>query len=278
MRTLRNALTLILLAFPSLAFAQAADPLPAATATPDPCAPTPTPKPPPPPHVKGTAEAGATVTSGNTTVQTYTGALKVDGAWPTWGFALRSSGVYGRVRSTQTAGSWDASLRMDRQIFLSLSGYGRLSIDGDRFKGIENRKGAGGGLAWLALRRKGAGFDTDVLRAEIGYQYYREDRVAPAEDDDISAARGFVGYAHAFSKDSVFSEEAEALYDFKTDDRYLLTSITALTVRLSARVAFKASETIKVDTVPAYRDPAMPALGRFEKTDTVTSAAIIVGF
>lgn len=275
MRNLLSALTLIALTLtlPSLAQAQVPEVAPVVTP-----AATPTPAPPKVPHVKGSAEAGATVTSGNTTVQTYTGALKVDGIWPTWGFAVRSSGVYARVRSTQTAGSWDASLRGDRQIYASLSAYGRLSIDGDRFKGIENRKGAGAGLAWIVFKRKATGYDADILRTELGYQYYREDRVAPAEDDDISAARAYLGYAHAFSKESVFSEEAEALYDFKTDGRYLLTSITALTVRLSARVAFKASETVKVDTIPAYRDPATPALGRFEKTDTVTSAAIIVGF
>lgn len=227
----------------------------------------------------GSVEAGATATSGNTDVQTYTGALKADAKTDGWGLALRSSGVYASSHHVQTAGSWDTSLRGDRAIIGKLSGYAKLSIDGDRFKGIDNRKGAGAGLAAATTwRDEGADFDHDALRAELGYQYYRVDLARTTKDQEIEAGRAFAGYKHAFQKETTFSEEDEALYDFKVKDRVLLTSVTALTVRLRAHLSFKASETVKVDSVPDLRDPADPTQGRFKRTDTLTAFAAIVTF
>src|SRR5438132_1865473 len=134
----------------------------------------------------GSIEAGATATSGNTDVQTYTGALKTDAKSGGWGLAVRASGVYAETRHLQSAGSWDAVLRGDRAIAGKLAGYAKLSIDGDRFKGIDNRKGAGVGLAAAtAWRAVGADFDHDALRGELGYQYYRVDLARASKDEEI---------------------------------------------------------------------------------------------
>ena len=245
---------------------------------------------PPAPQWKGSLEAGATSTRGNTDVQTFTGALSADGAWRGWGLALRSSGVHAESNDVQTAGSWDASLRGDRVLVGVLGAYARGSIDGDRFKGIENRKGAGGGLSvakkWAARGLSdmpagdppAPGYDRLAIRAELGYQYYREDLVGTTVDNEIQAGRAFGGLAIGISKDSTFSQETEALYDFEADDRYLITSVTALAVKLRRNLALKISQTVKIDTEPAYRDPADTSLGRFEETDTLTAFALIVTF
>lgn len=244
------------------------------------------------PPYKGSLEAGATHTSGNTEVQTYTGALTADATWRGWGLALRGSGVYAESEDVQTAGAWDASLRGDRALLGVLGVYGRVSIDGDRFKGFENRKGAGGGLSvakkWAARgpvpvdmpsgEPPAAGYDRLSLRAELGYQYYREDLVGTTVDNEVQAGRAFAGIGVAISKDTVFTEEAEALYDFETDGRYLVTSVTALVVKLRKNLALKLSQTVKVDTEPPYRDPANRDLGRFEEVDTLTASALIVTF
>ena len=271
----------------SVAHAQSETPTPApppeATATPSATpeatqAPTPTP-PPPVPAWKGSLEAGATETSGNTEIQTYTGAMKVDGTWRGWGVAVRSSGVYAETEDIQTAGAWDASLRGDRALVSILGAYARVSIDGDRFKGIENRKGAGLGLSvakkWAA--REG-GYDSAGLRAEGGYQFYREDLVGVDFDNDIHAARVFVALFKAISKDTSISEEAEVLYDFETEGRYLVTSVTALSVRMRRNLALKLSETIKLDTKPTLTDPADPASEPFEKVDTLTALSLQLSF
>ena len=252
---------------------------PAVAATPV-ATPAPTPAPPPPvPKWKGSLEAGATATSGNTDVQTYTGAMKLDGTWRGWGVAARSSGVYAETQDIQTAGAWDANVRGDRGIFKVLGAYARVSIDGDRFKGIENRKGAGLGLSvakkWAA---KEGGYDSAGLRAEAGYQFYREDLVGTDEDNDVHAARGFVGLFRAMSKDTSLSEEAEVLYDFETEGRYLVTSVTALSVKLKRNLALKVSETVKMDTEPPLTDPANPDSEPFEEVDTLTAVALQLSF
>lgn len=273
------ALATLLLALPVPAFAQEPGPSPEGT-------PIPTTPPPavPPPIVKkvpvwtGALEAGATATSGNTQVETYTAGAKADGKWRGWGMAFRGSTVYAETRNVQTAGAFDANLRGDRKLVGPLSAYGRLSIDGDRFKGINNRKGAGAGLALEIWKRPAEGYVADLLRAELGYQYYREDIARTEKDHDIHAGRAFAAFLHAFRKDAVFTEEVEALYDFATDDRYLIASVTALTVKLRTNIAFKVSETVKMDTKPNFLVPEDESLGRFERVDTLTAAAVIVSF
>lgn len=254
-------------------------------------APAAAPVPPPPPY-KGSLEAGATRTSGNTEVETYTGALTADASWRGWGLALRGSGVYAETRDVQTAGAWDASLRGDRALLGVLGIYTRVSIDGDRFKGFESRKGAGGGLSvqkkWAARgpvpadmpsgEPPAAGYDRVAARAELGYQYYREDLVGTTVDNEVQAARAFGAVSIAISKETFFTEEVEALYDFEAEDRYLVTSVTSLVVKLRRNLALKISQTVKIDTEPPYRDPANRDLGRFEEVDTLSASALIVTF
>jgi len=237
---------------------------PAATATPPP-APTPTPIP-KYLEVTGAIEGGATATSGNTNVQTYTGALKADGKTRDgWGLALRGAGVWAESHNIQTAGSYDTSIRGDRKIYGIVGYYLKLSIDGDRFKGVNNRKGVGTGFSVAkGWRTAGTDWDHDALRGELGYQYYRVDLALTSKDQEIQAGRAFAGYAHAFSKESVFSEEVEGLYDFKVEDRFLITSVTSLSV--------------KDDTQPDYVDPSDKTKGRFEKVDTITTFAVIFTF
>jgi len=55
-------------------------------------------------------------------------------------------------------------------------------------------------------------------------------------------------------------------------------AVSALSVRLRAHLAVKASETVKIDSVPDYVDPADPTRGRFKHTDTLTAVAMIVTF
>lgn len=212
-------------------------------------------------------------------MQTFTGALKLDGTWRGWGVAARSSGVYAETEDIQTAGAWDASLRGDRVLVGVLGAYARLSLDGDRFKGFENRKGAGAGLSlakkWAATE---GGYDRFGVRAETGYQFYREDLVGIDEDNDVHAGRGFLGLLGALSKDTNLSEELEVLYDFETEGRYLVTSVTALTVKLRANLALKISETVKMDTEPPLIDPANPDSERFEEVDTLTAFALQLSF
>lgn len=276
---LMTLLLACLLALPVTAAAQ--EPAPAPEGTPIPT--TPPPAEPPPvakkvPVWTGAVEAGATATSGNTQVETYTAAAKADGKWRGWGLAYRSSVVYAETRNIQTAGAFDASLRGDRKLVGPLSAYARISIDGDRFKGINNRKGAGAGLGVEIWKRPAEGYVANLLRAEAGYQYYREDLARTEEDHDIHGARGFLAFLHAFSKDAVFTEEVEALSDLATEDRYLVTSVTALTMKLRTNIAFKVSETVKIDTKPNFIAPEDESLGRFERVDTITTAAVIVSF
>jgi hypothetical protein len=229
-------------------------------------------------EVTGAVEGGATATSGNTSVETYVGSAKAAGTWAGWGVAAKTSGVYGKSAGVQTAGAWDAGLRGDRVLKGWLSTYVKASIEGDEFKGLTNRKSAGLGLSGQLWKRPGEGFDRDLLRAELGYQFLRDDLSKTDEDIDIHAARAFVSYVHAFTKETTFTQDIESLSDVENEKRVLITSITALSVKLRANLAFKASETVKADLQPNYVDPADHSKGRFKAVDTITSVAFILSF
>lgn len=243
-------------------------------ATPAPTVP-PTPAPTPPAWT-GSLELGATATSGNTSLETYTTAFKTDGRWRGWGVAARAIGLYAENRNVQTAGAYETSLRGDRKIWKKLDAYVRLSADGDPFKGFHTRQGIGSGLGAEVWKRTEGKLVKDLLRIEAGYQFLREDLVRVEEDRDIHAGRGFLGYKHAFDQTSAFSQEIEAVDDLQ--GRTIGTSITSLTVQLRKNLALKIAETIKFDTRPPLLDPADPTLGRFEEIDTLTAGAVIVSF
>ena len=274
MKTVLAAALFLALALPGVASAQT--PMVTSTSSVAAPAPSPTPK---PVEVTGSVEGGVTATSGDTDVQTWNGALKAAAKAKAWKVLAHAAGIYAKTRSVQTAGSWEAALDADRTLSGVFGLYAKLSIDGDRFKGVNNRKGAGAGVvASKAWRAADAKFDHDTVRGGVGYQYYLVDLAGTTKNQDIRAARVFAGYTHAFTKETVFSEDAEALDDFVVKNRFLVNSTTALTLQLRTNLAVKMSEVIKDDTVPDYVDPNDPTKGRFHKVNTLETAAFIYSF
>ena len=68
---------------------------------------------------------------------------------------------------------------------------------------------------------------------------------------DLVAPRVGASFRWALSKDTAFTEDAEALASVSGGERYLAKSLTKLTTRLASRLGFGVSYLVAWDSAPA---------------------------
>ncbi len=163
------------------------------------------------------------------------------------------------IKSTNTK-NWKTSLRYDRFVSDPLSLFGLGHIGADAPAGFDLRYGGATGLSHELWKT-----DPNFFKYEVGYDLTREDRVAPP-DETIHSARAYALYKHDFSKYASFSQDIEALFNVTEGDDVRLNSETALTMKLTDILAFKASFKVKFDNEPVA--------GK-KKTDTTTQVGLV---
>lgn len=113
--------------------------------------------------------------------------------------------------------------------------------------------------------------DPHSLRVEAGFGYTKEQRILPAgtEDRNFSTARIGLEYKWKFSKTGEFSEEASYTRDLKDSRDWRFADKVSLSAGLTTVLAVKLSY--------AWLTLNEPVPGK-EKTDTITSAALVAKF
>lgn len=239
------------------------------------------------PEWTGAAGAGLVLLTGNTSTFTVNGTASAQRDTNGWILATKGTGVYGRTRPvdrTQDAQTvalaGTLQLRADRKLGEHATVFALVGVDTDHVASIEYRGYGDAGLGWIWIDRKGEGERAMFLRTDAGVRYAYEDRyqyyataTVPArtdlEDVDLVAPRVGASFRWALSKDTTFTEEAEALANVSGDERYLAKSLTKLTTRLVSRLSFGVSYLVAWDSAPAA--------GKVE-TDTALAVSIETTF
>lgn len=218
---------------------------------------------PPPKPREAKAEFALVSTSGNASAQSIGAAGQVIFRPPQWEIDGQTAFVRNEADGVVSAKSFAARGRAGRVITTRLQAFGQHSYLRDLFSGVVHRNLTEGGLSYLVLQ---AGRNT--LSADAGLGYLKERRTVGVS---LSTATGGTGahYKLKLSETSDITDDLLMSFDLSDEGTWRLQHAIALTAKIAAPLALKVSNLLR------YVDE--PVAG-FEKTDTITSAALVLSF
>jgi putative salt-induced outer membrane protein YdiY len=218
---------------------------------------------PPPPVREGKAEFALVATSGNSSTQSIGAAGEVTYRPPAWVLNGKAIFVRNEANNLVSARSFATLGRAARVLTPRLQAFGQHQYLRDLFSGIAHRNSLDGGLSFLVV-----GTSRHTLFADGGIGYLRERRLLAA---DLSTPTGSGGlrYKLVFSPTADFTDDLLTTMDFAEEGTWRLAQAAAFTARLAAAFSLKVSNQIRFVNVP------VPG---FERTDTITSTALVVSF
>lgn len=258
---------------------------------------------------KATAEAGVVFTTGSAETTTATGGIKASRKMANNKLELEASGAYARsglrllidhndnglidgdneIQSVQstTAEMLASRLRYDRFLTTFNSLYIAALASRDTPAGKELVFGGQAGYSRGLHKSK-----TSQTVAELGYDFSREDQIAPGDPLSIHSARAFVGHKAAMAEGVDLDASAELLTNMNRltlptgkDGGPFKDTRVAMKVAVSAKIglnlAFQTSIEAKYDHRPgplAIKNLAMGFVPEAASLDTIMKASFIYTF
>lgn len=219
------------------------------------------PAPPKPREAK--AEFGLVSTSGNASAQSIGAAGEVIFRPPQWEIGGHTTFVRNEADGVVSAKSFAARGRAGRVLTTRLQAFGQHSYLRDLFSGVVHRNITEGGLSYLVLQTA-----RNTLYADAGLGYLKERRTVGASLSTPTAGTGG-RYKLKLSDTSDITDDLLMSFDLSDEGTWRLQQAIALTAKVAAPLSLKISNLIR------YVDEPVPG---FEKTDTITSAALVLSF
>jgi putative salt-induced outer membrane protein len=219
--------------------------------------------PPPPPPREFAAELSFVGTSGNaSTTALGIGAEYIVREAP-WTLTSRTAFVRNETEGLLQAKALVARFRAARAITERLSAFGQYGYVRDLFAGVEHRNMIDAGVQYALVRTELHELDVDA-----GFGYANEQR---STGDDLSAAQALAGamYKLRISETADISDEARFSASLDAGEDWRFANNAALTAKLTTAFSLKLSNVVRY-----VNDPATG----FEKTDSLTSVALVVKF
>lgn len=220
-------------------------------------------QPTPPKAREGKAEFALVTTSGNASSQSIGTAGQIILRPPQWVFEAEAAFVRNEADDVVSAKSFAARGRAARVLTPRLQAFGQHAYLRDLFAGVEHRNNTEGGLTFLLAETV-----RHTLSVDAGLGYLNEQRTV---GDALSTATAGTGARYKFklSETSDITEELRASFDLSDEGTWRMFQSLALTAKVAAPLSLKISNVVR------YVDE--PVEG-FEKTDTITSAALVLSF
>jgi putative salt-induced outer membrane protein len=220
-------------------------------------------QPPPPKAREGKAEFALVTTSGNASSQTVGAAAQITVRPPNWVIDAQTAFVRNESQDVVSAKSLAVRGRAARVLTPRLQVFGQHSYLRDLFSGVEHRNNTEAGLAFLVLETPRQKFHADA-----GLGYLNERRTV---GDTLSTPTAGAGtrYKLQLSETSDITDDLTMSFDLSGEGTWRLQHAIALTARVAAPLSLKVSNLLR------YVDE--PVAG-FDKTDTITSAALVLSF
>jgi putative salt-induced outer membrane protein YdiY len=218
---------------------------------------------PPPPAREAKAEFALVTTNGNADSQTIGTTGEITFRPPRWVVTGKVGFVRQEANEIVSAESLASLERASRVLAPRLQAYGQHGYLRDLFAGVESRNSAEGGLSYL-LVQSGA----HTLFVDGGLGYLHEGRT---NGPTLATPMATVGtrYKLKFSATSDLTDDLATSFDFNEDGTWRLNHLIALTARVASVFSLKVSNQLR------FVDEPVPG---FERTDTITSAALVVGW
>jgi putative salt-induced outer membrane protein len=210
--------------------------------------------------VKGHAELGGYVTTGNTENIGVTAALELKREGLEWRHKLRLQGDYqeslGVVTRERYLAAYEPNWKFDDRAYL----YGAAQYESDRFSGFSDRVSLSTGIGYSAIKSPAMKLDVELGPA------FRHTRFIDRNIESNAAARGSIDFGWKLAKGISITQNASA---YLQDANSTVSSKSALLTRLIGPLSAQFSYTLQYES--------MPPLGS-KTTDTTSRAALVVDF
>lgn len=227
----------------------------------------------------GAVGAGLLALAGNSSAITTNATAALERRQEHWIIALKAGGTYGESRAVDEtaqvlAQAASVLVRTDLRLNPQLSLYLAGGADLDRVKSIDWRATGESGLGYIFLNRMDGERQTLFLRLDAAFRYQYEARFQffPTEEnlDDVQLRAPRLALAFRSAPNTAWGllQEVEVLANVG-ESRFLVNSLTKLSVTVLRRLALTSAVTVAYDSAPA--------LGR-EPTDLTVSVGFEVPF
>ena len=218
---------------------------------------------PPPKPREAKAEFALVSTTGNASAHTIGAAGQVIFRPPQWEIEGQTALVRNEADGVVTAKSFAARGRAGRVLTTRLKAFGQHSYLRDLFSGVVHRNITEGGLSYLLMQ-----LGRNTLSADAALGYLKERRVIGVSLSTPTAGTG-AHYKLQLSETSDISDDLIMSFDLSDEGTWRLQHAIALTAKVATPLSLKVSNLLR------YVDE--PVAG-FEKTDSITSAALVLSF
>ena len=210
--------------------------------------------------VKGRAELGGFINTGNSETVGLTGVVDVKRDGFLWRQKLRLQADYqeslGRTTQERYLAAYDLNYKVDDRAYI----YGAAMFESDRFAGFNQRYSLSAGAGYTALDDGGLRLDVELGPA-FRHTVLTEDGI-----ESQLAARGKLDFDWRLSPAITFSQDAAA---YLQNSNSTITGKTALRAKLFGPFSAQMSYAVNYES--------MPPIGR-KTTDTTTRASLLVDF
>jgi len=210
--------------------------------------------------VKGRAELGAYVTTGNSNNIGVTAMLELRREAIEWRHKLRFQADYqkslGVVTRERYLAAYEPNWKFDERAYM----YGAAQFESDRLLGFYERYSVSAGAGYSALKQPGLRLDLELGPA------FRHTRFTDAKIESNVAARGSLDFDWKVTPGITLRQNASA---YVQSANSTVSAKSALLARLIGPLSAQLSYTLQYES--------MPPAGR-RTTDTTSRAALVVDF
>lgn len=210
--------------------------------------------------VKGHAELGGYVTTGNTENVGIAAAMELKRDGLEWRHKLRIQGDYqdslGITTRERYLAAYEPNWKFDDRAYL----YGAAQYESDRFSGFSDRVSLSSGIGYSAVKSPAVKLDLEVGPA---FRYTRF-IAQPAESN--AAARGSLDFGWKITRGISVTQNASA---YLQNANSTVSSKSALLTKLFGPLSAQFSYSLQYESTPA--------IGR-KSTDSTSRAALVVDF
>ena len=210
--------------------------------------------------VKGRAELGGYVNTGNSETVGLTGVVDLKRDGYLWRQKLRLQADYqeslGRVAQERYIAAYDLNYKIEDRAYI----YGAAMFESDRFAGFNQRYSVSAGAGYTAI-------DDGAIRLDIELgPAFRHTALTDDTVESQLAARGKLDFDWKLSRGITLSQDAAA---YVQNSNSTITGKTALRAKLFGPFSAQMSYAVNYES--------MPPLGR-KTTDTTSRASLLVDF
>jgi putative salt-induced outer membrane protein len=210
--------------------------------------------------MKGRAEFGAYITTGNSRNVGVTGSVELKREGIDWRHKLRLQADYqeslGVTTRERYLAAYEPNWKFDDRAYV----YGAFQYESDRFLGFDDRFSTSVGSGYSAIRKPGMKLDVELGPA------FRHTLYTDARVEDNLAARGSVDFDWKVTRGLTLRQNASAYVE---QAHSTVSSKSAVLAKLIGPLSAQLSYTLQYES--------MPPVGR-KTTDTTSRAALVVDF